>query len=301
MQTHRKIRHWVILAILSLIWGTSYILMKKGLESFTTWQIASLRIMITTIALLPVALRNLNRLTRDNLKSLTLVGFLGSGLPAFLFPLAETRIDSSLAGMLNSLSPVFTLLIGLAFYSQPSKRSQIAGIILGLVGAIGLLYSDSFTFNEFGLFVVLAAFLGGISTNEVTKLQGLNGIQITSLAFIIMLPFAVAVFLSTDYHSSFQTHFWLRNLGYISILSVFGSAIANTLFYLLVKDTSPVFAAMVTYFIPIVATMWGLSDGESLSALVLPSLLMIFAGVYLVNRPGLLKNLRKKIKGNSLS
>lgn len=296
MPGKRKLIHWVFLGILSLIWGTSYILMKKGLESFTTYQIASLRVIISTIALLPIAISNLPRLNKDNLKSLLMIGFLGSGIPSFLFPLAETRIDSSLAGMLNSLSPVFTLVIGLMFYAQRVIRSQIAGIFLGLVGAIGLLYSDSFTFNHYGLFVVLAAFLGGISSNEVSKVQGLNSLQITSLAFIIMFPAAVILFLSTDYHAAFETENWLRNLGYISILAVLGSAIANTIFYFLVRETSPVFAAMVTYFIPIVATFWGLADGERLSSLVIPSMLLIFCGVYLVNRPGLLKNLRKILK-----
>jgi drug/metabolite transporter (DMT)-like permease len=296
MQGKRKLWHWLVLGILSLIWGTSYILMKKGLESFSAFQIASLRVIITTIALLPVALHNLHRLNRDNLKSVLIIGFFGSGIPAFLFPLAQTRIDSSLAGMLNSLSPVFTFLIGLMFYSQKFIKSQVAGLFLGLVGAIGLLYSDTLTFNHFGLFVVLAAFLSGISSNEVSKVKGLNGLQITSLAFLIMSPVAVLLFLSTDYHGVAETENWLRNLGFIAILACIGSAFALSLFYLLVRDTSPVFATMVNYFIPIVATFWGVLDGESLTSLVIPSLLLIFCGVYLVNRPGLLKNLRNMLK-----
>jgi drug/metabolite transporter (DMT)-like permease len=293
MHEGRKIWHWLVLAALSVIWGTSYILMKKGLESFSTWQIASLRVLISSICLSPIAFRHLSKLTRKNLLSIAIIGFCGSGIPAFLFPMAQTRIDSSLAGMLNSISPVFTLVIGIMFYRRQVIKSQIAGVFLGLIGAMGLLYTGSFSFNYYGLFVVLATFLYGISTNEVSKVKGINGLQITSLAFLILAPFAVVLLFSTDYHAAVETENWLRNLGYIAILSVFGSAVALALFYLLVRDTSPVFASMVTYFIPIVATIWGLADNEPFTSSMLISVLVIFAGVYLINRPAFLRNLRK--------
>ncbi len=293
MQGQRKIWHWIIVALLSLIWGTSYILMKKGLESFSTYQIGSLRIIISFLCLMPVAIRNLPKLNRSNIISISIIGFFGSGIPAFLFPLAQTRIDSSLAGMLNALSPVFTLIIGIMFYRQKVIRSQIAGVFLGLVGAGGLLYSGSLTFNFYGLFVVLATILYGISSNEVSKVKGINGLQLTSLAFFILSPFAIAIFLFTDIHAATETAHWVRNLGFISILSVMGSAIALAMFYLLIRDTSPVFASMVTYFVPIVATLWGISDGEHLTSSMLLSVILILAGVYLINRPGLLRNVRK--------
>lgn len=296
MEDHRKIWHWLVLVVLSLIWGTSYILMKKGLESFSTYQIASLRVLITAIALLPAAIRNLPKLNRDNIRSIVIIGFLGSGIPAFLFPLAQTRIDSSLAGMLNSISPVFTLMIGIMFYQKHVIRSQIAGVFLGFLGAAGLLYSGSFTISFYGLFVVLATFLYGISSNEVSKVQGMNGLQITALAFFILSPFALVLLLFTDFQAAMETENWIRNLGCITILSVFGSAIALVIFYLLIRDTSPVFASMVTYFIPIVATFWGLADNEKLTSQMFLSVIVIFCGVYLINRPALLKNLRRIIK-----
>jgi drug/metabolite transporter (DMT)-like permease len=296
MQSKRKVWHWLVLALLSLIWGTSYILMKKGLESFSSNQVGALRIIITGISLLPVAIHNLPKLTRENIKSILIIGFFGSGIPAFLFPLAQTRIESSMAGMLNSLSPVFTLLIGIMFYKQHAIRSQVAGVILGLIGAAGLLYNGSFSFNFYGIFVVLATLLYGISTNEVSKVKGINGLQITSLAFFVMIPFAIIILLCTDLHAALQTDNWILNLGYISILSVVGSAVALALFYLLVRDTSPVYASMVTYFIPIVATLWGLADKEHLAPHMLISVLLILAGVYLINRPSLLKNIRKILK-----
>ena len=141
MTEKRKTWHWLVLATLSLIWGTSYILMKNGLESFSASQVGSLRILITFACLLPIALRNLRHLNRTNILSIIIIGLFGSVFPAFLFPLAETKISSSLAGMLNSLSPVFTLVFGITIYKRKVIKTQIAGVFLGLIGAAGLLYT----------------------------------------------------------------------------------------------------------------------------------------------------------------
>jgi drug/metabolite transporter (DMT)-like permease len=292
MPEERKIWHWLVLVTLSLIWGTSYILMKRGLESFSTYQIASLRMLISGVCMIPVSLRHVKKISRENIWSLLLIGFLGSGIPSFLFPLAQTRIDSSVAGMLNSISPVFTLVIGILLYKRKVIKSQVAGIFLGLTGAIGLLYSGSFSINIYGLFVVLATILYGFSSNEVSRVKGLNGLQITSLSFLIMIPAALILLLSTDINTALHTDNAFRNLGYIAILSVVGSAVALAIFYLLIRDTSPVFAAMVTYFIPIVATLWGIADGEKITSSMLVSVALIFSGVYLINRPGILQKLR---------
>ena len=162
--------------------------MKKGLESFSSLQVGSLRITITFLCLLPTALRNLKYLTRTNILSLLIIGLFGSVIPAFLFPLAETRISSSLAGMLNSLSPVFTLVLGVAIYERKAIKAQIAGIVLGLIGAAGLLYSGSLTFNLYGLLVVLATIIYGLSANEVSKVKGINGFKITALSFFVIKP-----------------------------------------------------------------------------------------------------------------
>lgn len=281
----RKIRHWGVLALLSIIWGTSYILMKKGLESFSVYQVGSLRIVISFLCLLPIAIRNLKKLNRGNFLSVLIIGLFGSGIPAFLFPIAETKISSSLAGLLNSLSPVFTLIIGVAFYNQKTIRTQIAGVFLGLVGAVGLLYSDSFTFNYFGLFVVLATLLSGISSNEVTKIRGLSGLQLTSLTFFVISPIPLIYLPFSDFSAALETENWARNLGFIAILSIVSSATALALYYMLIKDTSPVFASLTTYFIPIVATMWGIADNEKFTVSMIYSTIFIFAGVYIISRP----------------
>jgi drug/metabolite transporter (DMT)-like permease len=292
MAEKRKIWHWIALVILSLIWGTSYILMKKGLESFSPYQVGALRIVITFVCLLPVALKHFRYLNKYNILSIIIIGLFGSVIPAFLFPLAETRITSSLAGMLNSLSPVFTLLFGITIYNRKAIKSQIAGVFLGLLGAIGLLYTGSFTFNMFGLFVVLATVLSGISSNEVSKVKALNGIKITSLSFFLTSPLAIIYLCFSDFSGPMQSENWVRNLCFIGILAALGSATALVIYYLLIRDTSPIFASSVTYFIPIVATFWGLADNEHLSSSMLISVILIFAGVYIINRPDFIKKRR---------
>jgi drug/metabolite transporter (DMT)-like permease len=292
MAGERKLWHWLAVGLLALIWGTSYILMKKGLESFSAIQIAALRIFITFLCLLPVALRNLKKISGSNIRSILIIGLLGNAIPAYLFPVAETKIASSIAGMLNALSPVFTLIIGI---------TQVAGVMMGFAGAIGLLYEGDLSFNHYGLFVVLATILYGFSSNEVSRIKGLNGLQITSLSFFMIGPPAAIFLLFSDFSHAVQTAHWVRNLGFIAILAVMGSATALAIFYLLIRDTSPVFASIVTYFIPVVATLWGMGDNEHLSVYMLYSVVFILAGVYLINSPELFsrkyfsdKNRRKK-------
>jgi len=296
MSRKRKILHFLAVALLSLIWGTSYILMKKGLRSFSFVQLASLRILISFICLLPIALRSLPKFNRKSFISILIIAFFGSGIPAFLYPLAETKIDSSLTGMLNSLSSAFTMVIGILFYKRKAIRSQIAGVILGFIGAAGLLYNGSLSFNFYGLFVVLATLMNGISNNEVSRVEGMNGLEITSLAFFVLCPFALGVLLCTDINAVFLTPHWLLNFGYIAILSIVGSAFANAIYYFVVRETSPMIASIVAYFIPIVATLWGLSDNERLAPHMLIAVLLILAGVYLINRPGALQKIRKMLK-----
>src|SRR5664280_1158312 len=292
MAEKRKIWHWLALLILSLIWGTSYILMKKGLESFSPLQVGALRIVITFICLLPLALKHFKHINRTNILSIIIIGLFGSVIPAFLFPLAETKISSSLAGMLNSLSPVFILVFGITIYKRKAIGTQIAGVFLGLLGAAGLLSTGSFTFNLYGLLVVLATILSGISSNEVSKVKELNGIKITALSFFVTSPLAIGYLMFSDLSVPVHTENWVRNLSYIGILAIFGSAIALVIYYLLIRNTSPIFASSVTYFIPIVATLWGLADNEQFYSSMLISIIFIFAGVFIINRPDFYKKRR---------
>ncbi len=276
-----KLINWSILLLLSVIWGSSFILMKKGLRSFDYIQIASLRLFIAYLFLLPVAIANIRKINRDNLVSLLIIGFIGNAMPAFLFPLAQSKIDSSVAGMLNSLTPIFTLLVGVILYNMKVRWSQVTGILIGLTGAAGLLYKGSFSFDKFGLLIVLATFFYGISSNQVTKIKNLNGVVITSLAFFLVGPVAGISLLTDDFEAVVKTQDWLTNLGFISILSVFGSGIALGLFNILIIRTSPVYAVSVTYLSPIISTLWGISDGESISPFIIISVICILTGVYL--------------------
>lgn len=275
--------NWSILVILSLIWGTSFILIKRGLESFNSMQIASLRIFISYLFLMPIAIKNLGRINSGNIFSLLIIGFLGNAIPAFLYPSAQTRIDSSVAGMLNSLTPVFTLVLGLLIYGRKVKGSQVAGIVLGFIGAAGLLYRGSFRFELIGLLIVLATLFYGISSNQVTRIKGLNGLVITSLAFFIVGPIAGIILATSDFSAAMATEHWIRNLGYIAILSIFGSGIALALFNILIQRTTPIFAVSVTYLAPVIAALWGISDGENVTSFMIISVICILSGVYLSN------------------
>lgn len=276
-----KALNWLILIILAFIWGTSFILIKKGLESFNSFQIASLRIFISFVFLLPIAIKNIRLVNRNNIGSFLIIGFIGSAFPAFLYPAAQTNIDSSVAGMLNSLTPVFTLLFGIFFYSRKAKIHQVLGIILGFIGAAGLIYKGSFSFNSYGLYIVLATMFYGISSNQVAQLKNISGMIITALAFLFIGPIAGINLVLSDFSEAVQTAHWLRNLGYIAILSIFGSGLALALFNILILRTNPVFASSVTYLIPIVATLWGIIDSETITPFMIISVICIMGGVYL--------------------
>lgn len=276
--------NWSILILLSLIWGSSFILMKRGLESFNSIQVGSIRIFITFIVLLPVALYHFRKINRSNIFSLIIIGAVGNALPAVLFPVAQTRLDSAVAGMLNSLTPLFTLIVGIMIYKRQASWYQVLGIVLGLTGAAGLLYKGNFAFDLAGLLIVLATFFYGISSNQVTRIKGMNGLVITSLAFFMVGPVAGINLLFTDFSNVVESSDWVRNLGFIILLAVMGSALALVLFNILIIRTSPLFATTVTYIAPLISTMWGATDGENITSSMILSVFCILGGVYLINR-----------------
>ncbi|MEA3317257.1 MAG: DMT family transporter, partial [Bacteroidota bacterium] len=199
---------WATLLVLSFLWGSSFILMKKGLESYSQYQVAAFRIFFSFLAFIPSISKNINKINKNNIKSLLIVAFIGTSIPAFMFTKAQTHIDSSIAGILNSLAPLFTLLIGLTFYKSKAKLINAIGILLGLVGAMGLILKDTINIgdsnanNLYGLFIIIAAICYGINANEVKyKIKNLSGIQITSLAFLFIGPPAGIYLLFSDFSS----------------------------------------------------------------------------------------------------
>ncbi len=279
---------FVILMILAFIWGSSFILMKIGMKSFSSDQAAALRIFLASLALTPIAIRQIKKLKRKDLKSLFIAGFIGSFFPAFLFMKAETRIDSSLAGMLNSLTPVFTLIVGLLFHRTSFRRLQVIGLSLGLVGATGLILAgDSFhlgTLNSYALYIILATCFYAISINQIkSRLSHLTGVQITSFSFLFIGPVALIYLLTTDFAPVVTTPGWPLHFLALAALAIVGTALAMLLMNSLIRYSSAIAASSVTYIIPIFAIMWGVLYGEKVSLLHIICMSIILAGVYLIN------------------
>lgn len=287
---HPKFNDWLLLLILAVIWGSSFILMKEGLKAFHPDQVALLRIVITALALLPFAWLRRNRVSMKQTRTMVVQGMFGNFIPAFLFPIAQTHISSSLAGILNSLSPVWVLIIGLLFFSTQFKAVRLIGVASAMAGAVLLLAfqpSHSSTSNAwFGLLIVLATISYGLSANIIKRhLHEVHPVTITSVSFSIVLIPALIFLFTTDFMTVMNEHpMAVSSLGYIAILAVAGSAMASIIFNRLVHRTSSLFAASVSYLIPVVALMWGLLDGETVSAIDIGGMLLIVAGVYLASR-----------------
>jgi drug/metabolite transporter (DMT)-like permease len=279
---------FTILMILAFIWGSSFILMKIGMLSFSSDQAAALRILMASLVLMPIAIKQIKKLQRKDLKSILIAGFIGSFFPAFLFMKAETRIDSSLAGMLNSLTPVFTLIIGLLFHRTAFRWLQVVGLLLGLTGATGLILAgDGFhlgTVNSYALFIILATCFYAISINQIkAKLSHLTGVQVTSLSFMFIGPIALIYLITTRFDLVAANPAWPLHLLALATLAIVGTALAMLLMNSLIRHSSAVAASSVTYVIPIFAIMWGILYGEKITLLHIICMCFILTGVYLIN------------------
>lgn len=283
----------LLLAVLALIWGSSFILMKVGLYAFSWDQVASLRLTISMTALLPFILRDIPQMRRQDLMWLFIGGYIGNGIPAYLFPMAETVLPSAIAGVLNSLSPLFVLVTGWLLFQMKVPGIKVAGIFIGLGGAtLMALLSESEDAPLrltllFGGVVTFATLLYGLSTNlSAFKMKHLRPVQIAGFAFLFTgIPSCIWLFSGTDFVAVMQTHekAWI-SFGAVATLSLVGSALALVLFYRLLQIAGPASAASVTYLMPITALVWGVVDGEALVPLHLAGMALIVVGVWLVNR-----------------
>ena len=217
-----------------------------------------------------------------------LTAFFGNGIPAFLFTKAQTVLDSSLVGILNSLTPLFTLLLAVLFFKNKIKAINIAGILLGLVGAVYLnivLSNFEFQLNFYALLIVLATLFYAISVNIIKNyLYDLDSVSIASLAFLFLGPFSAIYLFFTDFTQIYNSEKGIEALFYVIILSVIGTALALIIFNKLIKRTSAVFASSVTYLIPIVAILWGVFDGEEISMQFYAGTLIILLAIFMVNK-----------------
>lgn len=287
-----KNRAFLTLAILSLIWGTSFILIKKSLETFSPAQVASLRMTISAIAFLPALAFMHRRMDWSKLPYLLIVGLTGSGIPAFLFSTAQLHISSAMAGILNSLTPLFTFLLGVMFFNVKFGLYRLAGVLLGLAGAILLIALAHNTGSApgasvYGLLIVLSSVCYAISTNVISKyLQNMPALLISSASFgLVAIPLSVYLFGATDFvhRMAVAPHAW-ASLGYVVTLSMVGTVAATIVFFRLVQQTSPVFGSTVAYLMPLVALSWGLADGEKIAWAHLMGMAFILSGVYLSRR-----------------
>jgi drug/metabolite transporter (DMT)-like permease len=297
---HPKWTNWLVFALLSIVWGSSFILMKEGLKAFTPYQVASLRMLSAGVILLPFALKAFKLIPHQKMGLVILSGILGNFIPAYLFCIAETQIDSSLAGILNSLTPMFTIIVGVLFFKVQTNIVKLLGMIIGFVGLSFLLAAgrDVSLHNlSYAGLVLLATLFYGINVNLVGKyMQNLGSLNIASVAFtFLIIPSLCVLFFTGYFNNNFTNPLVQHALIASSMLGIVGTSIATILFYFLVKRAGVLFGSLVTYGIPVIAVAWGLVDGEQLNLKQVFCLALILLGVYIVNR-GNLKFTKKPSK-----
>ncbi|NMR33488.1 DMT family transporter [Chryseobacterium aquaticum] len=276
---------WVLLILLSLIWGSSFILIKKSLDHFSPYQVGALRVLIAGIILMPIAISKYKLFPKRHLKWLILAAFTGNFIPMFLFPIAETEISSSIAGIINSMMPIFVIIVGTLFWKFETTKRQMTGIFISFTGVCMLAFGggDDAKFKIFPILLLLSATLCyAISTTTVkSKLMEVSSTVLSAFvfSFILFLPSLVAL-VSTGFVSNFT--FSKENmigLMFVSLLSIFGTGLAMMMNYRLLKVSTPLFASTVTLLMPIVAIIWGILDGEKLTILQFVGASVIIAGL----------------------
>lgn len=281
---------WLILLVLSLIWGSSFILIKKALIGFTPFQIGSIRILITAAILLLFSAKSILKIQKNQWKYIFWTALLGSFFPSFLFAFAILGIDSSVASILNSLLPLDTIIVGSLFFGAAFRRTQLFGIVIGFVGTAILILADmQLNDNQqysYALFALVSTLGYSFNVNMVKKyLDDLDALSITTGQFLLLIIPALGVLYGTDFFSTFQYNETTQaSLLDILILAIAGTAIAKVLFNKLIQISSTVFSSSVTYIIPIVAVMWGVLDGEQFDLIDFIATAIILTGVYIANK-----------------
>lgn len=282
---------WLYLFLLSLIWGSSYILIKRGLVGLSPIELGSARIVISTVFLLVLGFNSLSGLSRYHWKWLIITGFLGTFFPSFFFAFAQLHIDSSVAAILNSLTPIFTVLVGITLFATRMLARQYFGVVLGFVGSLGLVWGGAqINPNQpigYILLIISASMCYAINIHFLKhKLSAVSPMAMTLGNFIAILPPALIMLFFSDFFSfqKLQNPEVITSLGYVATLAFFGTAIAKVMFNRFVKMASTVFVSSVTYTLPIVALFWGTLDGEKISSYQLLSTVVILVGVSLAHK-----------------
>ena len=277
---------WLLLAALALIWGSSFILIKRGLVGLTPFQVGSLRMLFALSFLLLVGFRSLTQIPLGKWKYIALTAFTGTFVPAFLFAVAQSEIDSSISAILNSLTPLNALILGVTFFGLAFQRSQFIGVMIGLAGSLILILSGAAHNPDqdywYALFVVVATFCYALNVNFIKKyLSDVNPLAITTGNFVVLAVPALIILTATGFFAQLQEVKVQHSVLFVGILGIIGTGIANMLYFKLIQMTSPVFAASSAYLFPVVAIFWGLLDGEVLSLVQVLGGVIILTGVYL--------------------
>lgn len=286
----KNVINWFIFILLCLIWGSSFILIKLGLQQLSPYQVAALRILSSGIILLPITIKYIGSIPGKKLLLVFLSGTLGSLLPAFLFCMAEENIDSALAGTLNSLTPVFVIITGVVFFKAQIATNKNIGILVAFIGCILLLFSKNQlqTNQHFSsiLLILLATVLYGFNVNMVAKnLLHIPSLQIAAIALTLNAILALLVLIFTGYFNMpLGNKDALIATGASILLGIGGTAIATVIFYMLVKRAGVIFASMVTYGIPFVAIGWGIFYGEFFGWEQFFCMIIILVGIYYTNK-----------------
>lgn len=284
-----KNNKWLLLILLSLVWGSSFILMKRGLVGLTPYQMGALRLIFAFSFLIIVGFKSVFKIPSYKWKYIALTSIFGNGLPVFLFAYAQTGIKSSLSGILNSLTPLYTLAIGALAFGLTFVRNQVFGILLGLTGCLFLVFfgkeANGDTHYFHASLVVIATFCYAMNVNLIKKyLPDVSPLAISTGNFSVMLIPALIILFSNGYGEVMMQPETIKSSLFVLILGMVGTGIANILYYQLIQISSPIFASSVTYFIPIVAMGWGLLDGESLNFMQVVGAGIILSGVYLASK-----------------
>lgn len=294
MKAHKE--KWILLILLSLIWGSSFILIKKSLEHFNPFQVGALRVLIAGIILFPIAISKYKLFPKKHLKWLLLAAVTGNFIPMFLFPIAETEVSSSIAGIINSMMPIFVIIVGGLVWKFETTKRQVVGVCISFTGVCLLAFGsgDGGTLKLFPIFLLLLATLCyAISTTTVkSKLMQLSSIVLSAFvfAFVLFIPSIIALTMTgffSDFHFSKDM---MLGLLFVSLLSIFGTGLAMTMNYRLLKVSTPLFASTVTLLMPIVAIIWGVLDGEQLTIVQLVGTSIIIGGlIFLRTKPDVKK------------
>jgi drug/metabolite transporter (DMT)-like permease len=281
---------WVYLFALAIIWGSSFILMKYALIGLTAVQVGALRVLITAIFLVLIGLKRVFKIEKRHWFYLILNGFIGSFIPAFLMAYTVEKMDSSIVSILNSLTPLNTLIFGALIFGFGFKKRQLIGVLIGLLGTLMLILKGAeLNPNQdyfYSSFILVASICYALNVNILKKyLYELDALSITVANFVVLIVPTIFVLWLTGFFTEFEvSEGSLKGLFYLSILAVIGTGLAKLMFNRLIQISSPIFSSSVTYLIPIVAITWGILDGEKITLYQFFAAFIIILGVYIVNK-----------------